>query len=113
MTFPKYLPKTMTEIHALTPRESKALRQFECARDQAVRRELVRLGALARVRITRVIASGLDPARRPQLRLLTALSRRAATGYERLEHIDGAIRFARRLARKALRRAGVAPMVTS
>lgn len=103
----------MPEMHALTAKELTALRQFECARDQATRRELTRLGAVSRLRLAKAIAANLDPKRRTHLRLLAELSRRAANGYERLEHIDGAIRFARRLARKARRRAGLEPMVKS
>ena len=38
---------------------------------------------------------------------LASLSHRIASGYERLEHLDGARRFAAKMARHARRRTGI------
>ena len=99
----------MADLHKMSDKETRAFHQFEAARDQATRRELLKLGAQSRLRVATAIAPGLDPKHRPQLRLLAALSHRIGSAYERLEHMDGAIRYARRLSRLAARRAGLAP----
>lgn len=96
-------------MHALTAKELKAFQRMQRALDQATRRELIRLAALSHLRIAHVVSPKLDPTRRTHLRLLASLAKRAGSGYDTVIHIDGAIRFARRLARKAARGAGLAP----
>lgn len=94
----------MPEMHRLTAEERRALERYEAARDWTLRFELRRLAARARVRVAGAAAHGLDPERRAHARRLAALTHRIASGYERLVHLDGAIRFSRWMARKAKRR---------
>lgn len=91
----------------LTREEERALERHAFARDWADRFELLRLAARARIRVGGAAAAGLDPLRRAQARRLAALTHRVASGYERLEHLEGARRWAARLARHARRRAGI------
>jgi hypothetical protein len=85
----------------------RALVRFESARDQELRFELLRAAAFARVRLAHAMSSRLDASRRAQARRLAELARRAGDGYERLSRLGGAIRFSRRLANLAGRKAGV------
>lgn len=99
----------MPRFRRLTRAQERSFERFELARDRALRFELSRLAARTRIRIALAISSRLDPERPAQARLLATFARRAASGYDRLEHLGGAIRFTRRLADVAARRAGLAP----
>jgi hypothetical protein len=97
----------MPDFHKLTKKEAQALGRFERARKQTLRLELSQLAAQSRVRVARAVSSGLTPTRRTHARLLASLARRAASGYDRLEHLGGAVRYARRLVDVAAREAGL------
>lgn len=97
----------MPDLHRLTDEEARSLQRFERARDAELRFELLRLVARSRVRMATAVSASLDPARRSHMKQLAALGRRLASGYDRLVHLDGAIRFSRRMAAVAARRAGL------
>jgi hypothetical protein len=97
----------MPDLHRLTDEEARSLQRFERARDAELRFELLRLVARSRVRMATAVSASLDPARRSHMKQLAALARRLASGYDRLVHLYGAIRFSRRLAEVAARRAGL------
>ena len=101
----------MPDLIKLSKEQRIALKRFERARDAELRFELLRMSASSRIRVARAVSTGLDASRRAQARHLASLARRMAAGYDRLEHIPGAIRFSGRLADFAARQAGLVPEV--
>jgi hypothetical protein len=63
------------------------------------------------LRVSRAFAAELDPARPAQARALSGFAKGTADAYTRLEHLDGAIRFAEGIANVAARKIGVPRVV--
>jgi hypothetical protein len=83
----------LADFEALTDSEARSFDRFERMRDWGVRFRLLRLGALARIRVAQAVARGLRPRTRTKARTLAELSRRQADGYDHLATLEGAVRF--------------------
>jgi hypothetical protein len=93
----------MAEFTKLNARERAVFRRLETFTAQRTRFVLLRHAARATIRLVDAMTAGLTPTKPEDAAILAALARRKADAYERLRHLDGAVRFADGVARLALR----------
>ncbi|HEY2986635.1 MAG TPA: hypothetical protein VGL11_02845 [Candidatus Binatia bacterium] len=97
----------MADFTALTDKEFAALKRHEMYERHARRFELLQLGERSALRLVEAMSGAIDRKDARQMGLLAALTGRAAAAYDRLQHHDDALRFARTVARLALKHAGL------